>query len=49
MPQTVKESLQDGSWNIVELIINILPDVTTIDQKYMERLHRQALLALIAA
>ena len=49
MPAQLKSSLRDGSWDVMSLIITLLPDVEALGQEEAERLHRISWQALIAA
>jgi len=49
MPRELKTALENNSWDVVSLIVNLLPETEALDDEYIERLHRQAWAALIAA
>jgi hypothetical protein len=49
MADELRDALENNTWSVVSLIIDILPSVEALGTQGKEKLHRQAIMALIAA
>jgi len=49
IPDDLRRNLQNGTWDVVYLIITLIPDLEALGQDEVERRHRMSWAALIAA